>query len=168
MDVITIALSNKYTDTITSIERERFNTYVSKVKHTNIGGLAINLINKTGANTVKGSVVSASSLLNNSFKLQTNEYDAIGIVLEDGIADGQEAWVVISGVAEVLLEDSKLSTRGNWVTGAITDGRANATATAPSGGTISALDNHFKEIGHCLESKSAGINVLAKCIIHFN
>ena len=138
------------------------------VKYTDIGGLAIKLINKTGANTVKGSVVSASSVLDGSFKLQINEYDAIGIVLESGIADGQETWIVISGVAEALLADNTLATRGNWVTCSATDGRANASATAPSGGTITNLDNHFKEIGHCLESKSAGTNVLAKCIIHFN
>ena len=153
---------------IHKIKKDMANAYSSKVKHTDIGGLAINLINKTGVNTVKGSIVSASSSSDNSFKLQASEYDAIGVVLEDGIADGQEAWVVISGVAEVLLENSTLSTRGNWVTCATTDGRANATATAPSGGTIMALENHFKEIGHCLESKVAGTNVLAKCVIHFN
>lgn len=27
---------------------------------------------------------------------------------------------------------------------------------------------HFKEIGHVMESKNAGTNVLVRCILHFN
>jgi len=36
------------------------------------------------------------------------------------------------------------------------------------GGGIPELDEHMSEIGHCIESKTAGTNVLAKIIMHFN
>ena len=68
-------------------------------------GFAIKMINDTGSPSVKGSVLSASSAIADAFELQTVEYDCVSVVYEDGVADGQEMWVVISGVAEVLLED---------------------------------------------------------------
>jgi len=30
------------------------------------------------------------------------------------------------------------------------------------------IDSHFREIGHCLESKEAGTDVLCKIALHFN
>lgn len=133
------------------------------------GGYAIKMVNKTGSNSVKGSVVSVSSTTDVAFKLQENEFDAFGIVYDNGIADGQECYVVIAGVAQVLLKDSTASTRGNWVVAADTDGRANATQPTPfPNNTLGEHTLHFKEIGHCLETKEAGTSVLAKCIIHFN
>jgi len=69
----------------------------------------------------------------------------------------------------VLLQDGTASTRGYWVrTSTTTAGRADATNVAPPGGTVSALEEHLKEIGHCLETKGSGTDVLAKCILHFN
>lgn len=133
-----------------------------------IGGQMIALRNKTGAASVKGTVVSLSDTTDDSFKLQSSEFDAVGVVYESGIADGSECWVVISGKAQVLLTDGTASTRGYWVYADAVDGRANASVAIPAGGTIQELQNHFKEIGHCLESKTAGTNVLAKCVLHFN
>jgi len=146
--------------------------YLSMVAGANIfltpeGGVATYMTNKTGAASVKGSVVSASTAVDNAFILQANEYDAIGIVYEDGIADGSLCRVVFAGVAEVLFLDGVAPVRGYWVYCDATNGRANNLA-APPGGTITAIDNHFKEIGHCRESKSAGTNVLAKSVVHFN
>lgn len=124
----------------------------------------ISLTNKTGSSSVKGSVVSASDTTDLAFKLQSNEYDAIGIVLESGIADGQECKIVISGKAQVLLKDSTASARGQVLFSADTDGRAIASdiPTPPN------ADSHFKEIGHCIESKGTGTNVLCWGVIHFN
>ena len=64
-----------------------------------------------------------------------------GIVYEAGIADGSECWVVVSGIADVLLVDSVASTR-SWIaySSATTAGRIDTTATAPA--TIT----HFREI----------------------
>lgn len=141
----------------------------NKILHTDIGGLAIQLTNKTGAPSIKGSVVSASTLNDMSIVLQSTELDSIGVVLESGIADGGLCWVVIQGIAEVLLKDNTAATRGNWVIAADTDGRANATQPTPQpNNTLSEHTTHFKEIGHCVESIVAGENKLAKVVLHFN
>lgn len=128
----------------------------------------IKLINKTGANTVKGSIVSASLTTDLAFVLNTEQANAFGIVVDNGIADGQLAWIQTGGLAEVLLEDGTASTRGNFVFASTIDGRANATQQIPDGGTIPSINEHFNEIGHCLESKVAGTNVLCKIAVHFN
>lgn len=145
------------------------NTSTPKIKFTAEGGLAVKLTNKTGSNSVKGSVVSISSSVDNAFTLQTNEFDSVGVVYDDGIADGQECWVVEGGRAQVLLKDGTASTRGNWVICADTDGRADATQPTPSpNNTTGEHTQHFKEIGHCMETKSSGTSVLAYCTLHFN
>lgn len=137
---------------------------------TELGGIAIPLTNKTGSNSVKGTVVTADTTTDFAFKTHAADDDMpIGIVYESGIADGSECWVVISGCAEVLLEDGTASTRGYWVrSGATTAGRADATTANPPGGTVPALETHMKELGHCLESKTSGTDVLARIIMHFN
>ena len=131
------------------------------------GGLAIKLTNKTGGASVKGSVVHCSETTDDAFDLQADEFDAMGVVYENGIADGSDCLVVVAGIADVLLKDGTAATRGYWAKASDTDGRAEVT-TAPSG--IGALDvgEHFREIGHCIESKGSGSDVLAKCILHFN
>lgn len=132
------------------------------------GGIAIRILNKTGAASVKGTVVRMDSTTQNSFNLQAAQYDAIGAVYESGIADGALCWVVMMGIAEVLLEDSTASTTGNWVYASTVDGRANASLAQPAGAGFVNAEEHFKEIGHCLETKNAGTNVLCKVLMHFN
>lgn len=141
-----------------------------KVKFTPEGGVAVRLTNKTGAATVKGAIVCTEASIDNAFVLEEADgFDPFGVVYESGVADGEDAWVVVGGIAEVLLQDATASTRGYWVrTSTTTAGRADATNAAPPGGTIGALETHLKEIGHCLESKTSGTGVLAKCILHFN
>lgn len=129
------------------------------------GAFMIKLTNATGGATIKGSVVSCSDATDNAFKLQANEFDSIGIVYESGIADGQEAWIIVSGIAEVLWKDGETSTREYVAIAADTDGRA-LNVAVPSSNPVVA--EHFKEIGHVLESKGAGTDVLVKCVIHFN
>lgn len=129
------------------------------------GAFMVKLTNKTGADTIKGSVVSCSDAVDNAFKLQANEFDSIGIVYESGVADGLEAWIIVSGIAEVLWKDGETSTREYVALAADTDGRA-LNVAVPSANPVVA--EHFKEIGHVLESKGAGTDVLVKCMIHFN
>lgn len=139
-------------------------------KFTAEGGLAVQLINKTGAVSVKGTVVETSPTDDNAVGLEEADgLDPIGVIYEDGVVDGDPVWVVVSGVAEVLLEDGTASTRNYWVrTSTSVAGRADATNAGPPGGTVAALETHAKEIGHCLESKTSGSDVLAKCVLHFN
>lgn len=133
------------------------------------GGLALVLTNRTGSASVKGTVVISSTAQDNAFAI-TGEAEAqpIGVVYEDGVSENSECAVVITGRAQVLLEDTTASTRGNWVYTSDDVGRANATLAAPPGGGIPELDEHMQEIGHCLESQGSGQDVLAYCLLHFN
>ncbi len=135
------------------------------------GGLAIRLINNTGAASVKGSVVDASHSVEAAVELEgAGDLDPIGVIYDDGVADGDWVWIVVSGIADVLLEDGTGSTYGNWVeTSGTAAGRADATnAAPPASGVIGEVQEHFREIGHCLETKGAGTGVLARCVLHFN
>lgn len=129
----------------------------------------IKLINKTGANSIKGTIVIASTGTDMAFSVASvDDEESIGIVAEDGVGDGSECFIIISGVAEVLLKDSTSATRGYWVKTSDVAGRADATNASPPGGGIPQHDEHFQEIGHCLETVSAGTDVLAKILVHFN
>lgn len=139
---------------------------LDKIKLTTDGGYAVRLLNKTGAASVKGSLVSVSTGTDNAVELQSNEYDTIGIVYEDGIADGSLVWVVVTGRAQVLMKNTIATTRGGILIAADTDGRADWIQNPGLG--LPAADTHFKEIGHCLESKAGGTNVLVYGMIHFN
>ncbi len=140
--------------------------YSPKAMMTAEGGLAVRLVNKTGAASVKGTLAEASSAQDSAFGVADAEYDTIGAVYENGIADGALCWVVIGGIAEVLLEDATAATRHNWVHSATTDGRADASLAEPSGGGFNNANEHFKEIGHCLESVAAGTDKLCKILMH--
>lgn len=140
-----------------------------KFKLTNEGGYAVKMTNKTGANSIKGILVDVSDTVDNAFKIEESDgIDVIGVVYEDGITDGDDCWIVIEGTAEVLLKDGTAATRNYWVKTSDVAGRADATNPAPPGGTIAALSEHFGEIGHCLESKTSGTDILCKIIIHKN
>ena len=135
----------------------------AKVGMTATGGIAIKLTNKTGSNTVQGQIINSytATAIDDAFKLiSLNDQEIIGIVLEAGVADGSEAWVVISGIADVLM-DAGGSARGDRI---ISSGN-----TAGSGDVWNvggAVATHFQEIGHCIETRvGAG---LARCVLHFN
>lgn len=138
-----------------------------KVAFTPEGGLAVKLTNKTGAASVRGTVLTMSDGYDNAFELQTAEFDGVAVCYETGVADGSEAWCVVSGIAEVLLKDGTAATHGSWTKCADTDGRAEVT-TPPTGIGALAVSEHFKEIGHCIEDKASGTDVLAKIVLHFN
>lgn len=155
--------------TIDTILKSLADNFSSFIKFTPEGGVAYKMVNKTGSASVKGSLVAASLTTYDGFRLQASEFDTIGVVYEDGIADGQYCWVVKNGKADVLLKDGTASTVGNWVIGADTDGRADASQPTPTpNNTTGEHTTHFKEVGHCLETKGAGTNVLARCTLHFN
>ncbi len=159
-------LANDSADT--GVIAARFET--AKTMDTLEGGRAIKLTNKTGVASVKGIVVKPSSSTDYAVDVcDADGVDPIGVVYEDGIADGSEVWVVISGIAEVLLEDSTATTRGYWARTSITQaGRADITAALPPEGTIQALENHFSEIGHSIQSVTAGTDKLARIVMHIN
>lgn len=141
------------------------------IRFTPEGGLAILLMNKTGVNSVKGTVIYAGTVEEESYIIAPAGGDsAIGIVYESGVIDGDFGWVVVSGMAMVLLEDNTTSERGYWARTSTTQaGRADITnPDPPSGGIILELDEHMEEIGHCLQDITAGTDKLSKIVLHFN
>ena len=133
------------------------------------GGYCVSMTNKTGGNSIKGTIVEPSSGTDSAFETCTADgYDPIGIVYTDGIADGSECWVVMGGIAQILLKDATASTRKYWTRiSADTAGRADATIAAPAGSVVGELDQHMREVGHCIETKGADTNVLALFVLHF-
>jgi hypothetical protein len=139
-----------------------------KSKRTLLGGWAVKLTNTTGANTVQGQTVKADPTTDDAVILTAaGDTECIGVFLDSGIADDAEAWVVVSGIADVAMEDDTAATHGNWVETSDTEaGYANAESTTPA-----ASPAHFEEIGHCVESVAAGgggTHILARCVLHFN
>jgi len=129
------------------------------------GGIAVKSKNKTGAASVKGTLLTASSTTDGGVDATGGSaYECVGVMYSDGVADGSDCYVVVSGIAEVLLKDSTSATRADWVGISDTAGRAEATAI-PSPPTDA---GHFREIGHANESKASGTDVLCKIFLHFN
>lgn len=142
------------------------NTAIGQNTVTGERGHLVRMVNGTGATSVKGNLISASTTVDNQFVLQANEFDAFGVVAESGIASGQECWIWVNGsTCEVLWENGQSSTRGYVAICAPTDGRALNVAVPSSNPTVG---EHFKEIGHVLQSKVSGTNVMVLCQIHFN
>lgn len=130
------------------------------------GGIAVKLINATGAISIPGYIVESGGGEDNSVTYTTNgDIDPIGIIY-NSVSNGEFVWVVISGIADVYYGTSV--TRGTFsrvpvAADGVPDGQAvnEALPTPPF-----ATDKHFQEIGHPLESRAtAG---LAKTILHFN
>lgn len=114
--------------------------------------------------SVKGTLIYADPDIDNAFEVNLiNEGMPFGVVYESGIADGSEYWVVIAGIVEVLLVNIVASTRSYiaYSSGSVA-GRIDTTVTVP------AVITHFREIGHTMESKTGSIDVLCKCVLHFN
>jgi len=127
------------------------------------GGIMVKLINRTGGITVKGTIVSADVSNEESFYTTPSDGDMpIGIVYESGVGNGSSAWVVVSGIAEVLFKDAVAPTRGYVAFVSNVAGRADVSASVPASLT------HWREIGHPIQTKSAGTNVIAKVVLHFN
>lgn len=139
-----------------------------KCKITAGGGLAVKLTNKVGAPSVKGFLVTSSSETGNAVQLcEVGVPNCIGVFLDSDVADGDDAWVVVNGIADVYFSGDTVSGHLARV-GLTTDtGEMNGQAISEAIPTSPfATDKHFCEIGHVLETRTgAG---LAKCILHFN
>jgi hypothetical protein len=128
------------------------------------GGLIEWYYNRTGSNTVKGTVVDLSDTHDDSVKVIPGDgLDPIGVILDDGVANGQLCRVCVQGKCQVLLKNTTSGTREYWVSVSDVAGRADATTAAPPG----AILTHFREIGHCMETVSGGTDVLCWIHLHF-
>lgn len=130
---------------------------------TSEGGSYETFINKTGSNSVKGTIVIASSSDDNSVDIAPADSTMpIGVIYEDGVADGSPVKVVVYGKAEVLLKDDESSTNGFWCGVSTTAGRMYQQSTAPI------TTEHNREIGHSLQAVPSGTGVLSLVQLHFN
>lgn len=138
-----------------------------KGKMTAIGGFAVKLTNKTGANSVSGQLVKADTANDDAIVLTgALDDECFGVFLDDGVTDGSEAWIVVSGIADVRFNDNTTAVRGNWV-GTGTAGTARTQAAPPALGVAA----HFEEIGHVIETVNAtgpDTFIKARCILQFN
>jgi hypothetical protein len=134
---------------------------------TNERGFLVKVVNRTGATSIKGKLVSASTTADDEVILQANEYDTFGVIQESGIAEGSQMWIWVNGsICQVMFKDGVKATRGEICIAADTDGRADR-VTNPGGG-LPGVDIHFKECGHILQTINAGTDILALVMIHFN
>ena len=138
----------------------------SQVKLTTDGGEASRMINKTGANSVKGTIVEIGPI-DKSVKLANiDDIDPCGIMFDDGVPDGGWIWVVTGGKAKVLYSTSVSL-------GTISRVPIAADESATNGLAINealpvppfATDKHFREIGH--PEEAIGTPGLASTMIHF-
>lgn len=132
------------------------------------GGLAIRMINKTGANSIKGSVLEVSLTTDNGVKLiDIDDIDPIGIIYDNNIPDGELVWVVVSGLAEVLYSTPvALGTISRCPAGGDASGTIGEAINEPLPAPPFATDKHFQEIGHPIEA--IGSPGLALTDLHFN
>lgn len=136
---------------------------------TSLGGTAVQMVNRTGAMSVKGSLVSVGDVAGSVKLTPADVPNPIGVMLINGVPDGGDCWVVVSGIAEALLQDSTAASIGYWAkVSKSQDGRIDCTNQLPPGGTIAALNDHSNEVGHCLDGATAGTNVLVRVALHFN
>lgn len=115
----------------------------------------------------KGNVVQASTTLQLGIqKCVTTAFDAFGVVYSDAsgsstIASGSWCWIVHSGPVQVLTSGA-VSATNILCTSTTVAGTADDVGSPPPVST----SDHFREVGHLLESKS--VATLAWAIIHWN
>lgn len=126
------------------------------------GGYYETFINNSGA-SVKGTIVAASASVYNGVDIApANSTFAIGVIYDTGVSNGSKVKVVVSGKAQVLLKNQQPATLGYWCGVSDVEGRMYQRSTLQS------QDEHNKEIGHSLQTASAGTDVLSLVQIHFN
>lgn len=126
------------------------------------GGFYVKYINQTGGVSVKGLCVVTGTVPGSVAIAPVDAESCIGVVLEDGIAVGQPVKVVVGGKAQALLKNGEAATAGYWCGVSDVAGRMMQKTTVPS------TTEHSREIGHSLETVSAGTNKLAWVNLHFN
>jgi hypothetical protein len=128
------------------------------------GGLIEWYYNRTGGDTVKGTVVEPSNTHDDAVRVAlADALDPIGVIMDDGVAEGQLCRVCVQGKCQVLLKDTTAGTREYWVKVSDVAGRADATNASPPGAVL----EHFRELGHCMESVAGGTDVLCWIHCHF-
>jgi hypothetical protein len=133
----------------------------SYFKITPEGGFAVRLTNKSGVVSVKGQIVSHKGTVARAFDLTAVDANhCLGVVYESGIEDAAECWVVVSGIAQVLMKNAATMGHICRIPLNTDDGEAAGYAMdAAQSGTASVY-----KIGDVLETADA--EVLCKVLLH--
>jgi hypothetical protein len=109
-----------------------------------VPNLIIDLTNKSGGARIATEVVIVDTTTDESFTTTTSVGDltVIGIVME-GIADDAAGQVCISGLCQVLIDNSV--TRGHYLQASATAGRADGSAARTSGSFARALESGVQD-----------------------
>lgn len=127
-----------------------------------VGGYMVQLVNKTGAPSVKGELLSIHASVENAVQKCPADTDSpVGVFYSSGIADGSLAWVVIGGIADVMLVNNTVVNPSYHLYAGSVTGRVGASSSV---NTV----RHWGEVGHSLQAKAAGTNVLVRAILHWN
>jgi len=133
----------------------------SYFKITPEGGFAVRLTNKSGAVSVKGQIVSHKGTVANAFGLTAVDANhCLGVVYESGVEDGAECWVVVSGIAQVLMKNA--ATMGHICRIPLTADDDEAAGYAMDAAQSSSASVY--KIGDVLETADA--EVLCKVLLH--
>ena len=130
------------------------------------GGTAFIGINRTGADSIRGTVVTQGPE-RGVVVFPGDDTHAGGVVYEDGISDGEPMWVVTFGPARVLLKDGTGATEADWLKTSDVAGRTEA-APKPTALGIPELYDHFRMAGFVIDTIEAGTDVLCLAFIRFN
>jgi hypothetical protein len=127
------------------------------------GGSYETFINNTGVNSVKGTIVVASTSIDNAVSIApSGSVMPIGVIYESGIANGSSVKVVVYGKVQVLLADGQSATHGYWC------GVSSSVAGRMYQDATPSASEHNQEIGHSIQTSSSGTNVLSLIQMHFN
>jgi len=133
----------------------------SYFKITPEGGFAVRLTNKSGAVTVKGQIVSHKGTVARAFDLTAVDANhCLGVVYESGIEDAAECWVVVSGIAQVLMKNA--ATMGHICRIPLSTDEGKAAGYAMDAEQSSSASVY--KIGDVLETAEA--EVLCKVLLH--
>ena len=116
---------------------------------TDEGGTTTVLVNDTGANSVKGTLVKGSS--SGASSVIEGDTTWVGVVYENGIKDGADVRVVVIGVTQVLLKDTVGATQGDLLGISSVAGRVDTTYTV--------------KVGQALETKAGGTDQLISVLL---
>ena len=131
----------------------------SYFKITPEGGFAVRLTNKSGAATVKGTIVSIKAGVDGEFELTpVNATHCLGVVETDAVVDGGSAFVTVAGIAPVLMKNN--STAGHICRIPLNgdDGEAAGYAMDDAQSTSASV----YKIGDVLETKNANTLCLVR------
>lgn len=138
-----------------------FGFSMPNIKLTAEGGLAVKMTNESGAVTVKGQIVSHKGTVARAFDLTpVDATHILGVVYESGIADAAECWVVVSGIAQVLMKNA--ATMGHICRIPLNTDEGEAAGYAMDASQSSTASVY--KIGDVLETADA--EVLCKVLLH--